>query len=99
MRRAWEGWERFWFEPLSTATLVLVRTAFGLLVFLWALSALPDAKALFGPDGVLPDSPHLAGGWSVLDVWNSDVAAVGLVVALATAGVCLMAGRVPRAAA
>ena len=56
MTRAWAAWERFWFEPLSTATLVLVRTAFGLLVFLWALSALPDATALFGPDGVLAAS-------------------------------------------
>ena len=99
MRRAWQAWERFWFEPFSTATLVLVRTAFGLLVFLWALSALPDAKALFGPDGVLAASPHLDGGWSVLDVWNSDVAAVGLVVLLAIAGLCLMAGVIPRAAA
>ena len=99
MSRAWSAWERFWFEPRSTAPLVLVRMAFGLLVFLWALTALPDARALFGPGGVLADSPRAAGGWSVLDVWNSDIAAIGIVVLMATAGLCLLAGVQTRLAA
>jgi hypothetical protein len=99
MNRAWSAWERFWFEPRSVAPLVLVRMAFGLLVFLWALSALPDATALFGPGGVLADSPHAAGGWSVLDLWNSDVAAIGVLVLLAVAGLCLVAGVQTRLAA
>jgi hypothetical protein len=99
MTAAWRAWERFWFEPRSVAPLVLVRTAFGLVVLVWAISALPDARALFGPSGVLPASPHLAGGWSVLDLWNSDIAAIGLLLLLALAGVCLMAGVWPRAAA
>ena len=47
MTRAWQAWERFWFEPRSVAPLVLIRIAFGILVFLWALSVLPDAKTFF----------------------------------------------------
>jgi hypothetical protein len=99
MTRAWSAWERFWFEPRSVAPVVLVRMAFGLIVLAWAISALPDAAALFGPNGVLAKSPHLAGGWSVLDLWNSATAAIFLLMLLAVAGVCLIAGVWPRAAA
>ena len=99
MSRAWRAWERFWFEPISSATTVLVRTAFGVLVFLWALSVLPDATALFGPGGVLADSPHQAGGWSLLDLWNGNALAIGLIVAVAAAGICLALGAWPRLAA
>jgi hypothetical protein len=98
MRRAWQAWERFWFEPRSLAPLVLVRTAFGLLVFLWALSVLPDAKTFFGPDGVLADPPSHNGAWSVLHVWDTGTAAVVLVVLLGLGGLCLFFGRWTRVA-
>ena len=98
MTRAWQAWERFWFAPRSLAPLVLVRTAFGLLVFLWALSVLPDAKTFFGPDGVLADPPSREGAWSVLHVWDSGTAAVVLVVLLGLGGLCLLFGRWTRVA-
>jgi hypothetical protein len=92
------AWERFWFEPRSLAPLVLVRIAFGMLVFLWALSVLPDATTFFGPDGVVTGAPHRAGAWSVLHVWDSGAAAVLLVVLLAIGGLCLAAGFATRVA-
>lgn len=99
MTRPWRAWARFWFDAQPTGPLVLVRTAFGVVVTLWAISLLPDAKTFFGPHGVLPASPHRAGGWSLLDLWNSDTAAVALVLLLALAGIALAAGKGERVAA
>ena len=93
------AWERFWFEERSVAPLVLIRIAFGLLVLLWALSVLPDAKAFFGPGGVLPDPPGQSGSWSVLDLWDAAEVAVALVVLIAAGGLCLMLGLASRVAA
>lgn len=98
MARAWQAWERFWFEPRSLAPLALVRIAFGVLVFLWALSVLPDAKTFFGPDGVLADSPSRDGAWSLLHLWDSGTFAVLLVVLLGIGGLCLAAGVAGRVA-
>lgn len=98
MSRAWRAWERFWFAPRSLAPVVLVRTVFGLLVFLWALSVLPDATTFFGPAGVLPDAPSHGGAWSVLHVWHSGTAAVVLVLLLAAGGASLVFGRFTRVA-
>jgi hypothetical protein len=97
--RAWNAWERFWFEPRSLAPLELVRIAFGVLVFLWAVSVLPDATTFFGPGGVLAHPAHHDGAWSVLHVFDSDTAAVVLVVLLGLGGLCLAAGVWTRAAA
>ena len=92
MKRAWATWEQFWFEERSVAPLVLIRIGFGILVLLWALSVLPDARTFFSPDGVLAASPGRAGAWSVLDVWKSDAAATAVVVALAIAAVFVILG-------
>jgi hypothetical protein len=99
VRRAWQAWERFWFEPRSVAPLVLIRIAFGTLVFLWALSVLPDARTFFGPGGVLADPPSRDGAWSVLHVWDTGTAAVVLVVLLGIGGLLLVVGLWSRAAA
>src|SRR5206468_541901 len=45
MSRTRERWTSFWFEPVATSTLALVRLAFGLLVFAWTLSLTPDLSA------------------------------------------------------
>ena len=96
MTRAWEAWERFWFAPRSPAPLVLVRIAFGLLVFFWALSVLADAPTFFGPAGVLTNPPARDGAWSLLHVWDGGAAAVVLVVLIGIGGLCLAAGVVTR---
>src|SRR3954452_24451914 len=98
MTRVRQAWDRFWFGPQDLAPLVLVRTAFGVLAFLWALSVLPDAKTFFGPDGVLMDPPGRDGAWSVLQVFDSGTAAVVLVVLMAIGGLCLAADVWTRAA-
>ena len=99
MSRLASAWDRFWFAPRSMAPFELLRAAFGLLAALWALSLLSDATTFFGPGGVLQDSPSRLGGWSVLDVWHSDVAVVLLVVLLLVAGLCLLADLAVRPAA
>ena len=78
------SWDRFWFTPYSVAPLILIRAVFGLLVFLWALSVLPDAKSFFGPEGVLNAPPHRAGAWSLFDIWDGDAAAVTSIVVVGT---------------
>src|SRR3954454_14883403 len=99
MTRVRDAWDRFWFGPQSLAPLVLVRIAFGGLVFLWAVSVLPDAKAFFGPDCVLANPPGRGGAWSVMHLWRSGTAAVVLVVLLGSGALCLAAGVWTRAAA
>jgi hypothetical protein len=99
MTRARHAWDRFWFGPQDLAPLVLVRIAFGVLAFLWAVSVLPDSKAFFGPDGVLANPPGRDGSWSLLHVWDSGTAAVVLVVLLGIGGLCLAAGAWTRIAA
>lgn len=59
-RRSGGGWQRFWFAPESTATLALVRIAFGLLATLWLASLGPMLLAFFGTDAVLVERPRLA---------------------------------------
>jgi uncharacterized membrane protein YphA (DoxX/SURF4 family) len=99
--RAWESWQRFWFEPESTAPLVLVRVAFGVLVLAWGLSLAPDLIAFLGPEGVVPDSSSYEGPalWTLLDVFNSDAAVIALYVAMLAGGVCLIFGFQSRLAA
>ena len=60
--RAWGAWERFFFEPTSTATLAVFRIAFGLVMTAWTLTQLPYLFVFYGPAGVLPTPPPLARG-------------------------------------
>jgi hypothetical protein len=94
-----EGWRRFFFEPEPVAPVILVRVAFGVIVVLWALSVLPDARAFFSDDGLR--SAGAGGGlrWSVFAIADGPAVAIGAIVLLAVAGVALIAGRAPRVAA
>ena len=102
MRDLGAAWQRFWFEPEESSTLALVRVAFGLLVFVWALTLTHDASSFFSGSGVLPDSGYdgrQSAVWSVLDLTDSGLA-VGLVVAgLSVAALFLIAGLYTRVAA
>ena len=91
MNGAQNAWGRFWFARTSTATLGVVRIAFGFVITLWALSLMPDLPAFFGHDGMVPSSPHhaywigllspSASAWVVYAVWAALlVAAVSLMV-------------------
>jgi hypothetical protein len=94
------AWERFFFEPTSTATLAVVRIFFGLMTTLWTLSLIPELNDLFSDDSVLPDQPHFAKGvWGLLGIQGSDAALYGLFALLLVASVCLCAGCYTRIAA
>jgi hypothetical protein len=97
----WAAWQRFWFEPESTAPLVLVRVAFGVLVLAWGLSLAPDLLAFLGPDGVVPDPSSYEGPalWTLLEAFDSNAVVVGFYLAMLAAAVSLIAGFQPRLAA
>jgi hypothetical protein len=100
--RAVAAWRRFWFEPEETSTLALVRIAFGLVVLLWTLSLVRDAEGFFSADGLLaqPDFPgRAAASWGMLDLFEGEVAAVAVLVALTLAALCLIVGQDTRLAA
>src|SRR3954471_14618323 len=101
MTRVWASWQRFWFEPESTAPLVLVRIAFGLLLLAWALSLAPDLLTFLGPDDLVAQTPHTDAPalWTLLRPFNSDAAVIVLFVALLAAAVSLIAGFQARIAA
>jgi hypothetical protein len=104
MRRAWAqlagGWQRFWFEPQSTATLALVRIAFGLLATAWTVSLMPNMFDFFGAGGIEPGRPeHLPGEWGLLPAAASDQVVVGLFAVLLIACVLLTLGLFTRVAA
>src|SRR5437899_1603594 len=75
------AWNRFWFEPRSTATLAVVRIAVGLVVLLWGISVAPDVRTFFSGDGVLARQPHFEFWYGVLG-WARGDAALWLVYAV-----------------
>lgn len=95
-----EGWERFWFVPVSTSTLGVVRIAFGLVITAWTVSLLPQLMSMFGDDGILPEQPARGQGvWGLLAIEGGDAAVIGLFIALLVASVCLLVGFWTRIAA
>jgi hypothetical protein len=97
------AWQRFWFQPEETSTLAVVRVAFGLVVFAWALTLMHDALDFFAADGLLPEQP---GGrdagqqiWSVLASFHGDYAVGAVVAILLVASACLVLGWHARLAA
>jgi uncharacterized membrane protein YphA (DoxX/SURF4 family) len=100
-RRVWGSWEQFWFEPESTAPLVLVRVAFGVLVLAWAGTLAPDVLTFLGPHGLLPEAPNFdsPGLWTLLAPMNSNAAAIVCYCALVVAAFCLVVGFQSRLAA
>jgi uncharacterized membrane protein YphA (DoxX/SURF4 family) len=94
MRQINRTWQRFWFEPQSTAGLAIVRIAVGFLTFAWSLSLLPDLEAFFSGHGIEPIAPvhPPAGSWGVLNVLPGYTAALVLYGALLLASLCLLVG-------
>ena len=98
-----DAWNSFWFKPTSTSTLAVFRIAFGLVVFAWSVSLVPDATSLFTKDGILTDQPNytglVGGAWGLLGIFPSKAAMIVLLVALIVASLCLMLGVFSQAAA
>jgi uncharacterized membrane protein YphA (DoxX/SURF4 family) len=94
MRRASGAWQRFWFEPQSTAGLAIIRIAVGFVTLGWGLSLLPDFEAFFSDHGVEPIAPvhPPTGSWDVLSVFPSYTVALVLYGALLLASLGLLVG-------
>ncbi len=99
MSRPLEAWTAFWFRPVPTSTLALVRIAFGLLVFAWTVSLTADLSVFFTQGGLLPGQIHGAGVWGLLGLEPSGTAVLLLYTALLVASLALAAGWHARLAA
>lgn len=93
-----DAWNRFWFEPVSTSTLALVRAAHGLIVFIWTLTLLPDAMTFFARDGVLPERDLASGELGLLNTFPQDWVVVAALVALLVASAAAALGHHARVA-
>jgi hypothetical protein len=94
------GWNRFWFEPVSTAPLAVFRIVFGLVVFFWTLSLLPDLSSFFTKSGILPQQPHYTGGaWGLFGTFPSHAAIVIVWTLLLVASIALVLGLFSQLAA
>lgn len=87
---AW--WNRFWFEPVSTATIAVYRIAYGIVLLGWALAIAPNARSFFSHNGILPKHPPTGTRWGPLSWFGSDAAVIAVVVLLVVAAVCIIAG-------
>ena len=98
MNRLAEAWNRYLFDPESTASLAVMRIVFGLIVVGWTLALAPDIDAFFTSTGVLPAHPE--GRWtlSVLEYVTADAFPWVLWGVLLLAGVCLTLGLFSRLA-
>ena len=88
-----EGWNRFWFDEVSTATLAVFRIVFGLILFFWTLSLLPELSPIFTKSGIFPQQAHYSGGgWGLLGEFPSHTAVVIVWAVLLVASIALTLG-------
>ncbi|MGH2727901.1 MAG: HTTM domain-containing protein [Actinomycetota bacterium] len=99
MKAKGSPWDAFWFSPTSVATLTVLRIAFGVIMFFWAVAIAPDAINFFSSDGVLPAHPTAGPRWGLLALFHSDIAIVAVTVLLLVSAACLAAGYRTRLAA
>lgn len=92
MRSVVRRWEGFWFEPVATSTLGVLRICFGLVVFAWTVSLAPDLSAFFSSAGVVGAQPTAPGVWGVLGIAPGGGVVLGLYAALLAASLALAAG-------
>ena len=64
--RPLEWWDRFFFEPQSTAPMTLVRVAWGAVMAVWAVSLLPDIDPFFTEGALLYERDLRDGSWNLL---------------------------------
>lgn len=93
------GWERFWFEPTSTATLGVVRIAFGVVAFFWTLSLAPDLMNFFSRDSFIAAQPSNRFWIGILSPSAPDWLVLVVFVVTLVAAACLIVGFRTRLAA
>lgn len=72
--RAVQAWQRFFFEPRTTAPMTLVRIAWGSVMVVWALSLLPDVDPFLTTGALRYDQAATPGHWNPLE-WTTWAAA------------------------
>lgn len=88
-----DGWNRFWFGPVSTAPLAVFRIVFGVIVFFWTLSLLPELTPFFTKGGILPHQAHLpTGGWGLFGTFPSKTVVLIVWAVLLVASIALVLG-------
>jgi hypothetical protein len=93
-------WNRFWFEPVSTAPLAVFRIVFGVLLFFWTLSLLPELSPMFTRTGIFPHEPHYTGGaWGLFGEFPSKTAVLVVWAVLLVASIALTLGLFAQLAA
>lgn len=93
-------WNRFWFEPVSTAPLAVFRIVFGLIVFFWTLSLLPELSPFFTRTGIFPREPNYSGGaWGLFGTFPSKTAVLIVWAVLLVASIALVLGLFSQLAA
>jgi hypothetical protein len=91
-KRLVAGWNRFWFEPVSTSTLGVIRIGFGLVTLLWTLTLVPDLRAFYTPSGILPAQPSVLWGWGLLEHSSSMTLVLGVFTMLLIGSVGVLLG-------
>ncbi|MFC5063516.1 HTTM domain-containing protein [Actinomycetospora atypica] len=100
LRQLSRGWDSFWFTPMSTAPLAVLRIVFGLVSTAWLISLGPDLFTFFGPSGLMPTPPALGpGGWTLLTLLNSAAGILLVWLVALVAAVALTVGLQTRLAA
>ncbi len=104
VERGLQAWNAFWFSPVQTSTLALLRIGFGLIVLFWTISLGHDVLAFYSTDGIVPSQPDFGasgedGSWGLLGRFESDGAVIALYVVLLVAAICLTIGLGTRLAA
>lgn len=97
MTRAAAAWNRFWFAPQPTSTLAVFRICFAAIAIAWTASLLPDLRAFYAAEGIVPADPRRARLWSVLEAAPDAALPLGIVMLVAC--VALLVGLRTRLAA
>ncbi len=84
-------WDRFLFEPQSTAPMTLVRIGWGALMVLWSLSLLPDVDPFLTTGALRYERTVPPGSWDPLSwtSWTGAPLAVCLLLVLAATATML----------
>lgn len=93
-----QAWERFWFTPVPTTSLAVLRIVYGLVLTSFTLTLGPDLKSFFFREGLFPEHPVRAWNPSLLRLFQSDTAVVVLYVVLLLSAVAITVGFRPQLA-
>jgi hypothetical protein len=101
--RAVASWNTFWFRPVETSSLALIRVGFALVVLGWSISIGHDVLSFFSHDGLLPAQPDYGasgdtGRWGLLGFASGHATVLGVHAALIVSAVLVLVGFGTRAA-